>query len=80
MSDDKPYLLRTDRIGSLLGLTFPQDLMDRYEIEEGTHVYAVETPDGILIKKADASRAEVMEAYERITAQYGNALRELAKA
>ena len=80
MSDSKPYLLRTDRIGSLLGLTFPQDLLDRYGIEEGTHVYAVETPDGILIKKADADAEEVMELFEEFSAQYGNALRELAKS
>lgn len=80
MPDSKPYLLRTDRIGSLIGLTFPQDLMDRYEIEEGAHVYAVETPEGILIKRTGASSAEVMTLFDEFSDPYGSALRELAKS
>lgn len=71
--------VRFRRIGNSVGATFPKDLLDRYGIEEKSEVHVVETPDGFLVRRVDADFKEAMEAFDRISERYKNALRELAK-
>lgn len=65
--------------GGSLGTTLPKAMTDRLNISAGDSVYAVETEQGILLTPYDPDFLRVMEAEARISKQYQNALRELAK-
>jgi putative addiction module antidote len=67
------------RYGGSLGTTLPKAMTDRLNIDAGDKVYAVETENGILITPYDPDFLRVMDAEARISKQYQNALRELAK-
>lgn len=71
---------RARRIGNSVGLTLPKDIREQFGIVDKTDLTISVTPDGILIQpQRDAEFAEVMEIFEEFSAQYKNALRELAK-
>jgi putative addiction module antidote len=65
--------------GGSLGTTLPKAMTDRLNLGPGDRVFAVETEQGILLTPYDPEFARVMEAEERISKRYQNALRELAK-
>lgn len=65
--------------GGSLGTTLPKAMTDRLNLGAGDKAYAVETERGILITPYDPEFLRVMEAEERISKRYQNALRELAK-
>ena len=68
--------VRARRIGNSVGLTLPKVIREQFGIVNKTDLTISVTPDGILIQpQRDAEFAEVME----FSAQYKNALRELAK-
>ena len=78
--------LRTAAPGAAATLSRPADVAEALEMAPGAVLRAVATPDGLLLRRADANgapdaseRAEVMEIFEEFSAQYQNALRELAK-
>lgn len=65
--------------GGSLGTTLPKAMTDRLNLAAGDKAYAVETEHGILITAYDPEFLRVMQAEERISKKYQNALRELAK-
>jgi putative addiction module antidote len=67
------------RYGGSLGTTLPKSMTDRLNIGAGDKAFAVETEQGILLTPYDPEFVQVMEAEERISKKYQNALRELAK-
>jgi putative addiction module antidote len=67
------------RIGGSLGGTFPKEIMERLNVDEGDKVFLIEREDGILLTPYDPKFESVMEAYEHIRKRYRNALKELAK-
>lgn len=67
------------RYGGSLGTTLPKAMTDRLNLDAGDRVYAVETEHGILLTPYDPEFLRAMEAGERVTKKYQNALRELAK-
>lgn len=67
------------RYGGSLGTTLPKAMTDRLNLAEGDKVYVVETEQGLLLTPLDPQFAQVLEAEERISKQYQNALSELAK-
>ena len=67
------------RYGGSLGAILPKAMTDRLNLKEGDQVYVVETEQGILLTPVDPQFAQVLEAEERISKQYQNAPRELAK-
>ena len=76
----------TVRVGGEATLSFPQNVLDLLGVKAGTVLHAVATPDGLLLKTADARAstadaefAEAMDVFEKFSDQYKNALRELAK-
>jgi antitoxin MazE len=66
------------RYGGSLGTILPKSMTDRLNLSVGDKIYVVETEDGILLTPFDPEFARVMEAEERISKKYQNALRELA--
>jgi putative addiction module antidote len=67
------------REGDALTTRLPKEMTDRLSLGDGDRIYAVETEHGILLTTVDPDLTRVMEAEARISAQYENALRELAK-
>ncbi|HEX2094060.1 MAG TPA: hypothetical protein VHG28_16780 [Longimicrobiaceae bacterium] len=65
--------------GGSLGTTLPKAMTDRLNLSAGDRAYAVETEHGILLTPYDPEFLKVMEAEARISKQYQDALRELAK-
>jgi putative addiction module antidote len=67
------------KVGGSLGTILPKTMTDRFNLEAGDKVYVVETEFGILVTPYDPEFLRVMEAEERISKRYQNALRELAR-
>lgn len=67
------------RMGGSIGATLPKDLADRFHLQEGDELIAIEMADGILLTPFDPDVSEALEIGADIQARYRNALRELAK-
>lgn len=65
--------------GGSLGAVLPKAMTDRLNLAAGDKVYVLETEQGILLTPFDPEFARVLEAEERISKQYQNALSELAR-
>ncbi|MBN8219363.1 MAG: AbrB/MazE/SpoVT family DNA-binding domain-containing protein [Spirochaetes bacterium] len=66
-------------IGNSQGVTLPKALLEKYQLKEGDTLTTVETEDGILLKSHDPVFEEGMKQFNKFSAKYKNALRELAK-
>jgi len=62
-----------------VGATLPKDLADRFHLEPGDEVMAVETADGILLTPYDREVEEALEIAAKAQKDYRGALRELGK-
>jgi putative addiction module antidote len=71
--------LKLRKIGNSVGTTFPKEILDKLQVNEGDTLYLTETPDGIELTAYDPEFEQVMEAAGEITRHYRNALKELAK-
>jgi putative addiction module antidote len=67
------------KMGGSVGATLPKDLADRFHLEPGDDVLAVETSHGILLTPYDPDVEEGLAIAAATQKRYRNALRELAK-
>ena len=67
------------KMGGSVGATLPKDLADRFHLEAGDDVLAVETAHGILLTPYDPAVEEGLGISAAVQKRYRNALRELAK-
>lgn len=73
------YTLKIHKIGDSLGITLPQEILEQLNVGEGDNVFLTETPDGVQLTTSDPEFERAMKAYRKVSQQYKNALRELAK-
>lgn len=71
--------VRLRRMGGSVGATLPKDLADRFHMEPGDEVMAVETAHGILLTPYDADVVEALSIAAEAQKKYQGALRELAR-
>lgn len=71
--------VRLRRMGGSVGATLPKDLADRFHLEAGDEVMAVETAQGILLTPYDADVDEALSVAADAQKRFRGALRELAK-
>ena len=71
--------VRLRRMGGSVGATLPKDLADRFHLEVGDEVLAIETAHGILLSPYDPAIEEGLAIAADAQKTYRNALRELAK-
>jgi antitoxin MazE len=71
--------VRLRRMGGSVGATLPKDLADRFHMEAGDDVMAVETAQGILLTPYDADVEEALAIAAKAQKKYQGALRELAQ-
>ena len=67
------------QVGGSIGATLPKDMAERHALRAGDQVLAIETAQGILLTPYDPEIAAQLAAAARISRQYRNALRELAR-
>lgn len=70
--------LRLRQAGGSVSATLPKEMLDRMRMRAGDEVFAVDTPDGILITPYDEATAQALEAGREGARRYRNALRRLA--
>lgn len=71
--------VRLRRIGNSEGVILPKELLGRLGLKEGDELMAILEPNGIHLKKVEASFDEQMQAARKGMHKYRNTLRELAK-
>lgn len=67
------------QVGGSIGATLPKDMADRFHLQVGDTVMAVETEQGILLTPYDPETERAMAIAADVSRTYRNALRELAK-
>jgi putative addiction module antidote len=71
--------LKLRQMGGSVGATLPKDMAERLHLAAGDKVLAIETERGILLTPYDPAAEEALAIAARVSGQYRNALRELAK-
>ena len=71
--------LKLRQMGGSVGATLPKDMAERLHLAAGDKVLAIETERGILLTPYDPETEEALAIAARVSGQYRNALRELAK-
>jgi putative addiction module antidote len=71
--------LKLRRAGGSISATLPKDMAERLHLAAGDTVLAIETDRGILLTPYDPQIEEALAIAARVSGQYRNALRELAK-
>jgi len=67
------------KMGGSVGTTFPKEMLDRLNLQDGDDISVVETDDGLLLTPYDPDFDRAMDAFDIIHRKYRNAFRELAK-
>lgn len=71
--------IRLRQAGGSVSATLPKEMLDRMRLNAGDEVFALDTPDGILITPYDETTARALEAARVGARRYRNALRRLAQ-
>ena len=71
--------LKLRQAGGSISATLPKDMAERLHLAAGDTVLAIETDRGILLTPYDPQIEEALAIAARVSGQYRNALRELAK-
>ena len=67
------------QVGGSVGATIPKDMADRFNLEPGDRILAVETHAGVLFSPYDADTVEALAIAAEAAKEYRNALRKLAQ-
>ena len=73
------FKVKVRKIGNSLGAILPIEVAARLRVKEGDSLSVTETPDGIELSPYDPDFEAAMEAFERGSVRYRNAMRRLAK-
>ncbi len=71
--------LKLRQAGGSVSATLPKDMADRFHLEAGDRVLAVETAQGILITPYDPETERALRIAAKAAKKYRNVLRQLAK-
>ena len=67
------------KIGGSVGAILPKDMLDRQHLQAEDQVFAVETPQGILLTAVDPATTEALAAYAVLAKENRAAMAALAK-
>lgn len=71
--------LKITAVGNSAGVILPKDLLVRLRLEKGDELFAVETPDGVLLTQYDPQLAAQMEVAEQVMRERRTLLHKLAQ-
>ena len=72
------YTTKISKIGNFLGVTIPEEILEKLQVGEGDTIFVTETPDGIKLSTKDPEFSKAMSIYQQGSQKYKNALQELA--
>ena len=67
------------RIGGSVGAILPKDMLVRQHLEANDEVFAIDTPQGILLTAVDPATTAALDAYMSVAAENRAAMAALAK-
>ncbi len=73
------HKLKVTSVGNSTGVIIPQALRERLRVERGDTLFAVDTPDGVLLTPYDPEVEKQLEAGRTFMRRYRDTLRTLAK-
>ncbi|SFJ70018.1 AbrB/MazE/SpoVT family DNA-binding domain-containing protein [Planctomicrobium piriforme] len=65
--------------GGSITATLPKEMADRLNLAAGDRVFAIETPQGVLLTPYDPEFDAAMQAFSDVRKQYRNTLRKLGE-
>jgi antitoxin MazE len=71
--------LKLRKVGNSLATTWPKEILNRLNVNEGDKLHVVETQHGVLITPYDPKFEKSMEIAKKVMARDREALKELAK-
>ena len=71
--------LKLTQIGNSVGVILPKELLARLRLGKGDELFAVETPDGVLLTQYDPELAAQMEMAEQVMRERRTLLHKLAQ-
>ncbi len=71
--------LKITTVGNSAGVILPKELLVRLRLEKGDELFAVETPDGVLLTQYDPQLAAQMEVAEQVMREDRAVLHKLAQ-
>ncbi|HAI59475.1 MAG TPA: AbrB/MazE/SpoVT family DNA-binding domain-containing protein [Xanthomonadaceae bacterium] len=71
--------LKITAVGNSAGVLLPKDLLARLRLGKGDELFAVETPDGVLLTPYDPELATQMEVAEQVMREDRAVLHKLAQ-
>ena len=71
--------LTVRRVGNSLGVILPKELLEQYDVQEGTELKVIEGDQQFSLRPEPADLTEQLKAARVGMAKYRAALRELAK-
>ena len=72
-------VVKLRQAGGSISTTLPKDMAERFHLQAGDTVFAIETADGILITPYDSEVEEALTIAADVARRYRSTLRELAK-
>jgi putative addiction module antidote len=73
-----PKTTKVIAVGNSAGIVLPEELLDRLKLQVGDTICLSETPFGVHLTPCDDQSLRELEATEKITRTYRDALRKLA--
>jgi putative addiction module antidote len=73
------HTLKLTTIGSSTGAVFPKELLAQLKLEKGDQLYAVETPDGVLLTRYDPTIKQQLEIGRDFMREYRDTFKVLAE-
>lgn len=71
--------LKLIAVGNSTGIILPKDMLARLQLSQGDQLTAVDTPDGVELRRYDPEFEEQMSVARSVMEDRKKALRELAK-
>ena len=73
------YKIKICKVGNSLGTTFPKEITEALQVQEGDTLYLTKTPNGFELSVYDPEFERAIEFYREGASKYRNTLRELSK-
>jgi len=73
------YTLKLTTVGSSTGVVIPKAMLAELNVEKGDRLFAIKTPDGLVLTPYDPEFGQQVEAMMRTAKRFPNAMKKLAE-
>jgi len=75
----KPHALKLTAVGTSTGAIFPKELLQRLRVGKGDTLFAIETPEGLLLSPYDPAVEEELALGREMMREYRDTFKALAE-